>query len=48
MTCKRIYGSAVSQEVSRWLPTAAALVRVRAEHVFFVVDNAALGQVFSE
>jgi hypothetical protein len=27
---------------------AAARVRVRAEHVGFVVDKAALGQVFSE
>jgi hypothetical protein len=33
---------------SRWLPTAAAWVRARAEHVGFVVDKAALGQVFSE
>jgi molybdate-binding protein len=29
----------VTQAVSRWLPTAAALVRVRAEHVGFVVDK---------
>jgi hypothetical protein len=31
--------------VSRWLPTAAARVRV---HVGFVVDKEALGQVFPE
>jgi hypothetical protein len=34
-------GLAVAQAVSRWLPTAA-------EHVGFVLDKAALGQVFSE
>jgi hypothetical protein len=39
---------AVAQEVSRWIPTVEARVRVRAEHVGFVVDTAALGQVFSE
>jgi hypothetical protein len=33
--------------VSRWLPTAAARVRVLAVFAF-VVDKAALGQVFSE
>jgi hypothetical protein len=33
---------------SRWLPTAAARVRARAEHVGFVVDKVALGQVFCE
>jgi hypothetical protein len=38
----------MSQAVSRWLPTAAARVRVRAEHVGIVVGKAALGQVFSE
>jgi hypothetical protein len=32
--------------VSSWLPTAAAPIRVRAEDVRFVVDKAALGQVF--
>jgi hypothetical protein len=42
------YGRAVAQAVSRRFPTAAARVRVRAEHVGFVVDKAALGQVFSE
>jgi hypothetical protein len=40
-------GRAVAKAVNRWLPTAAR-VRVRAEHVGFVVDKAALGQVFSE
>jgi hypothetical protein len=41
-------GRAVTQGVNRWLPTAVARVRVRVEHVGFVVDKAALGQVFSE
>jgi hypothetical protein len=41
-------GRAVAQAVSRWLPTAAARVRVRAGMWGFVVDKAALGQVFSE
>jgi hypothetical protein len=41
-------GRAVAQAVSRWLPTAAVRVRVRAAHVGFVVDKAALGQAFSE
>jgi hypothetical protein len=41
-------GRAVAEAVSRWLPTTAARVRVRAEHVGFVVDKEALGQVFSE
>jgi hypothetical protein len=44
----RYTGSAVAEAVIRWLPTAAARVRVRAEHVGFVVDKAELGQVFSE
>jgi hypothetical protein len=39
---------AVAQAVSRWHPTTAARVRVQAEHVGFVVDKVALGQVFSE
>jgi hypothetical protein len=43
----RLKGRAVAQAVSRWLPTAAARVRVRAEYVGFVVDKAALEQVFS-
>jgi hypothetical protein len=32
-------GRAVAQVVSCWLPTAAAWVRVRAEHVGFVVEK---------
>jgi hypothetical protein len=39
---------AVAQAVTRWLPTAADRVRFRAEHVGFVVNKVALGQVFSE
>jgi hypothetical protein len=38
---------AVAQAVSRWLPTAAARVRVRAACGVWV-DKEALGQVFSE
>jgi hypothetical protein len=41
-------GPAIAQAVSSWLPTAAARVRVRADHMVFVVDKTALGQVFSE
>jgi hypothetical protein len=41
-------GRAVAQAVSRWIPTAAARVRVRAEQVGFVVNKMALGQVFPE
>jgi hypothetical protein len=41
-------GRAVAQAVSLWLPTAAARVRFRASMWGFVVDKAALGQVFSE
>jgi hypothetical protein len=41
-------GRAIAQAVSRWLPTAVARVRVRAEHVGFVVDKVVLGQAFSE
>jgi hypothetical protein len=37
---------AVAQAVRRWLPTAVARVRVRAEHMGFVVHKAELGQVF--
>jgi hypothetical protein len=40
-------GRAVAQAVSRWLPTAAARVLVRAKHMGFVVDKEAVGQVFS-
>jgi hypothetical protein len=43
-----VVGRAVAQAVSRRLPTAAARVSDRAEHVEFVVDKVALGQVFSE
>jgi hypothetical protein len=39
---------AVAQAVSCWLPSAAARVRIWAEHVEFVVDKVALGQDFSE
>jgi hypothetical protein len=42
------WGRAVAEAVSRWLPTAAVRVRVRAEHVGFVVDKAELRLVFSE
>jgi hypothetical protein len=41
-------GPAVAQAVCRWLPTTAVRVRVPAEHVGFVLDKAARGQVFSE
>jgi hypothetical protein len=41
-------GRAIAQAVSRWLPTAAARVRDLSDHVGFVVDKVALGQVFSE
>jgi hypothetical protein len=43
-----LLGRAVAQPVSHWLPTAVAQVLIRAEHVGFVADKAALGQVFSE
>jgi hypothetical protein len=39
---------AIAQAVYRWLSTAAARLRVRAEHVESVVDKVALGQAFSE
>jgi hypothetical protein len=42
------YGHAVDEAVGSWLSTAAPQVRVRVEHVVFVVDKAALGQVFSQ
>jgi hypothetical protein len=41
-------GRAIAQEVSRWLPTAAAWFKSGSTHVGFVVDKVALGQVFSE
>jgi hypothetical protein len=43
-----IVGSAIAQAVSRWLPTADARVRAQVWQVGFVVDEVALGQVFSE
>jgi hypothetical protein len=43
-----VEGRAIAQAVSRWLPTAVARVRVRAEQVGFVMDKVALGQVFSK
>jgi hypothetical protein len=45
--CLPTAAAPVAQAVCRWLPTAAARVRVRAA-CGFVVDKAALGQVFSE
>jgi hypothetical protein len=39
-----LYGRAISQAVSLWLPTAAA----RVWQVAFVLNKMALGQVFSE
>jgi hypothetical protein len=45
---KSLEGRAIAQAVSRWLPTAAARVRVRAEHVGFVVGKVTMGQVSSE
>jgi hypothetical protein len=39
-------GHAVAQAGSPWLPTTVARVCIQAEHVGFVVDKAALGQVF--
>jgi hypothetical protein len=44
----QVQGRAIAQAVSRWFPTAAARVRARSNHVGFVVDKLALGQVFSE
>jgi hypothetical protein len=38
----------IVQVVNRWLPTAAARVRTRTQHVGFVVDKVAQQQVFSE
>jgi hypothetical protein len=39
---------AIAEEVSRWLPTAAARFRARVWQVGFVVDKVASGQVLSE
>jgi hypothetical protein len=44
---KKLKGFVIAQEVSRWLPTAAARLRAQADHMGFVVDKVALGQVFS-
>jgi hypothetical protein len=42
-TVKVVYeGRAIAQAVSRWLPTAAARVRVRVWQVGFVVDKISL------
>jgi hypothetical protein len=41
-------GRAIAEAVSRWLPTAAARVRVRVWQMGFVVDKVESGQVFSE
>jgi hypothetical protein len=38
----------ITQVVSRWIPTAAAMIRAKLGHMGFVVDKAALCQVFSE
>jgi hypothetical protein len=43
-----LYARAITQAVTRWLPTAAARVRAQVLQVGFVVDKVALGQVFSE
>jgi hypothetical protein len=42
------WGRVVAQAISRWLPTAAARVRVRPEHMGFMVDKTTLGQIFPE
>jgi hypothetical protein len=42
------HGGTIAQAVSRWLPTAAALVRAWSGHVEFMLDKVALGQVFPE
>jgi hypothetical protein len=39
---------AIAQAITRWLPTAAAQDRVRAERMVFVMAKMALEQVFSE
>jgi hypothetical protein len=41
-------GRAITEAVSRWLPTAAARVRARVWQVGSVVDKVKSGQVFSE
>jgi hypothetical protein len=39
-------GRAITQAVSRWLPTAATRVRSRSGHMGFMVGKVALRQVF--
>jgi uncharacterized membrane protein YqaE (UPF0057 family) len=39
---------AIAEAISRWLPTAAVLVRAGVWQVGFVVEILASGQVFSE
>jgi hypothetical protein len=46
LTTQEFKARAVPQAVRRWLSTAEAGVRIRAACVRFVVDKAALGQVF--
>jgi hypothetical protein len=41
-------GRAIAQAAIRWLPTAAARVRDPSGNVGFVVDEVALGQVYSK
>jgi hypothetical protein len=43
-----LWGRAISEAVSRWLPTSAARVRALVWQVGFVVDRVVSGQVFSE
>jgi hypothetical protein len=43
-----LLGRAITEAVSRWLPTAAARVRARVWQVGFVVEKVMSGQVFSE
>jgi CDP-diglyceride synthetase len=43
-----IWTYTIAEAVSRWLPTAAARVRVLIWQVGFVVDKVASGQVYSE
>jgi hypothetical protein len=44
----RMHGRAVAREVSRQLPTTAEGFKPGSGHMGFVVDNAAMGQVFCE
>jgi hypothetical protein len=43
-----IYGRAIAEAVSRWLPTTTARVRARVWQVEFLVNKVGLGQVLSE